>query len=196
MQLYTYATQRPLGARARSLHMGTPAHVYTMPAARSATYARVGRYTTVHARAPYTWAHPPTCAPYTAVQLIISARALVVILHYASADTQRGGVRGSIRDAGKHVTAGIAAAACGNASPLSLVASGKRVVKTWKEPLRKDDFTDSQGVTHWFCGDKWFPPETALRVTKCGSFNRQIIVKTAEHVKTMQEKPPPWKSIL
>ena len=30
MLLYTYATQRPIGARARSLHVGTPAHVYTV----------------------------------------------------------------------------------------------------------------------------------------------------------------------
>ena len=80
MLLYTYATQRPIGARARSLHVDTPAHVYTLPAAGSLSYARVGLYTTVHARAAYTWAHPPTSAPYTAVRLITSARAPVVIL--------------------------------------------------------------------------------------------------------------------
>ena len=38
--------QRPLGTRARSLHVGTPAHVYTVPAARSITCARAGNYTT------------------------------------------------------------------------------------------------------------------------------------------------------
>ena len=78
--LYTYATQRPIGERARSLHVGTPAYVYTLPTAGSPTYARVGRYTTVPARALYTWAHPPTCAPYTAVRLTTSARAPFVIL--------------------------------------------------------------------------------------------------------------------
>ena len=52
MLLYTYDTQRPIGTRARSLHVGTP----------------------------YTWAHPPTCAPYKAVRFLTSARAPVVIL--------------------------------------------------------------------------------------------------------------------
>ena len=78
--LYTYATQRPIGTRARSLHVGTPAHVYTLPTAGSPTYARVGRYATVPARAGYRWAHPPTCTPYTAVRFLTSARAPVVIL--------------------------------------------------------------------------------------------------------------------
>ena len=45
MLLYTYATQRPIGTRARSLHVGTPAHVYTVPAARPITSARAGNYT-------------------------------------------------------------------------------------------------------------------------------------------------------
>ena len=80
MLLYTYATQRPIGTRTRSLHVGTPAHVYTLPTAGSLTYARIGRYATVPARAHYTWAHPPTCAPYTAVRFVAYARAPVVIL--------------------------------------------------------------------------------------------------------------------
>ena len=80
MLLYTYATQRPIGTRARSLHGGTPAHVYTVPTAGSPTYARIGRYATVPARAGYTWAHRPTCAPYTVVRFLTSARAPVVIL--------------------------------------------------------------------------------------------------------------------
>ena len=78
-----YCTRTPRNDRsghARSLHVGTPAHVYTLPTARSPTYARVSCYTAVHARVPYTWAHPPTCAPYTAIRLITSARAPVVIL--------------------------------------------------------------------------------------------------------------------
>ena len=80
MLLYTYATQRPIGTCARSLHVGTPAHVYTVPTAGSPTYARTGRYATVAARAGYTWAHSPTCAPYTAVWSLTSARAPVVTL--------------------------------------------------------------------------------------------------------------------
>ena len=80
MLLYTYATQRPIGTRARSLHVGTPAHVYTVPTAGSPTYVRIGRYATVRARAGYTWAHPATCAPYPAVRFLTSARVPVVIL--------------------------------------------------------------------------------------------------------------------
>ena len=80
MLLYTYATQRPIGTRARSLHVGTPAHVYTVPTAGSPTFARTGRYATVSARAGHTWAHPPTRAPYMAVRALTSARAPVVIL--------------------------------------------------------------------------------------------------------------------
>ena len=71
--------------RARSLHVGMPAHVYPVLTARSPTYARIGRYATVPARAGYTWAHPPTCAPYTVVRLLTSARAPVVIVHPFSA---------------------------------------------------------------------------------------------------------------
>ena len=56
--LYTYATQRPIGTRARSLHVGTPAHVYTLPTAGSPTYARIGRYAIVPAR----WLHVGTPA--------------------------------------------------------------------------------------------------------------------------------------
>ena len=80
MLLYTYPTQRPIGTRACSLHVDTPAHVYTLPTAGSQTYAGIGRYATVPARAGYTWAHPPTCTPYTVVRFLISARAPVVIL--------------------------------------------------------------------------------------------------------------------
>ena len=80
MLLYTYATQRPIGTRTRSLYVGTPAHVYTLPTTVSPPYARVGLYATVPARTGYTWAHPPTCAPYTAVRFLTSARAPVVIL--------------------------------------------------------------------------------------------------------------------
>ena len=80
MLLHTYATKRPIGTRARSLRVGTPTHVYTVPTAGSPTYARIGRYATVPARPDYTWAHPPTCAPYTAVRLLASARAPVGIL--------------------------------------------------------------------------------------------------------------------
>ena len=80
MLLYTYATQRPIGTRARSPHVGTPAHVYTVPTAGSPTFARTGRYATARARAGHTWVHPPTCAPYTAVRVLTSARAPVVIL--------------------------------------------------------------------------------------------------------------------
>ena len=79
-----YCTRKPRNDRsghARSIHVGTPVHVYTLPTAGSPTYGRVGCYATVHARAPYTWAHPPTCAPYTTVGLLASARAPVVILH-------------------------------------------------------------------------------------------------------------------
>ena len=47
----------------------------TTPTAGSPTYACVGRYATVPACAGYTWAHPPTCAPYTAVWFLTSARA-------------------------------------------------------------------------------------------------------------------------
>ena len=47
MLLYTYATQHPIGTRARSLHVGTPAHVYTVPVARLITAARVRSYTTL-----------------------------------------------------------------------------------------------------------------------------------------------------
>ena len=79
--LCTYATQPPIGASARSLRVGTPAQVYTLLTAGSPTNVRFGNYTTVHARALYTWAHPPTCAPYTAFRLMTSARAPVVILH-------------------------------------------------------------------------------------------------------------------
>ena len=78
--LYTYATQRLIGTRAPSLHVGMTAHVYTVPTAGSPTYARIGRYATVPAGAGCTWAHPPTCAPYTAVRFLSSARAPVVIL--------------------------------------------------------------------------------------------------------------------
>ena len=46
MLLYTYATQRPIGTRARSLHVGTPAHVYTVPVATLITAARARSYTT------------------------------------------------------------------------------------------------------------------------------------------------------
>ena len=46
MLLYTYTTPQPIGTRARSVHVGTPAHVYTVPAARSITSARAGNYTT------------------------------------------------------------------------------------------------------------------------------------------------------
>ena len=80
MLLYTYATQRPIGTPARSLHVGTPAHVYTVPTAGPPTYVRIGRYATVRARAGYTWAHPATCAPYPAVRFLTSARVPVVIL--------------------------------------------------------------------------------------------------------------------
>ena len=44
--LYTYTTQRPIETRARSLHEGTPAHVYTVPAARLITAACARSYTT------------------------------------------------------------------------------------------------------------------------------------------------------
>ena len=81
MLLYTYATQRPIGTRARFLHVGPPAHVYTVPTAGSPTFERTGPYATVRARADHTWTHPPTCAPYTAVPVLTSARAPVVILH-------------------------------------------------------------------------------------------------------------------
>ena len=74
MLLYTYATQRPIGTRGRFLHVGTTADVYTLPTAGSPTYARVGLYATVPARAGYTGAHPLTCAPYTAVRFLTSAR--------------------------------------------------------------------------------------------------------------------------
>ena len=80
MLLYTYASQQLIGTGARSLHVGTPAHVYTVPTVGSPTFARTGRYATVRARAGHTWAHPPTCAPYTAVPVLTSARAPVVIL--------------------------------------------------------------------------------------------------------------------
>ena len=45
MLLYTYATPRPIGTLARSVQVSTPAHVHTMPAARSITSARAGSYT-------------------------------------------------------------------------------------------------------------------------------------------------------
>ena len=47
MLLYTYAAQQPIGTRARSLHVGTPAHVYTVPVARLITAAPARSYTTV-----------------------------------------------------------------------------------------------------------------------------------------------------
>ena len=65
---------------------------------------------------------------------------------------------------------------------LFLVASGKRVVSTWKEPLCERNFTGSQGIPHWLCGLQWFPSDTALHVTKNGSVDRHIIVKIAEHI--------------
>ena len=46
MLLYTYGTQRPIGTHARSLHVGTPAHVSTVPVARLITSARAPSYTT------------------------------------------------------------------------------------------------------------------------------------------------------
>ena len=99
-----------------------------------------------------------------------------------SSKTHSGGARRAIRDAGKHVTAGIAVAACGNIASLFLVASGKRIVSTWKEPLSETDFTDAQGIPHWLCGTQWFPSDTAPHVTKSGSVDRNIIIKIAEHI--------------
>ena len=57
--------------------MGTPAQVYTLPAAGSPTYARVGRYTTVHARALYTWAHPLACTVFARPVNNLCARRLL-----------------------------------------------------------------------------------------------------------------------
>ena len=101
---------------------------------------------------------------------------------YASSNTHHGGARKSIEDPGKHVTAGIAVAACGNIAPLFLIASGKRVVKAWKKPLDKTDFSNRQGVPHWLCQDGWLPSNTSLHVTKSGSVNSEIIVKVVEHI--------------
>ena len=55
-------------------------------------------------------------------------------------------------------------------------------MSTWTHPLSKADFTNSHGVPHWLCDNSWFPPETALHVTKCGSVDRNIIVKIAKHI--------------
>ena len=59
---------------------------------------------------------------------------------------------------------------------------------TRKEPLRKDDFTGSQGVPHWLYGGKLFRPETALHVTKCRSVARQIIFQIAKHTNNHARK--------
>ena len=99
------------------------------------------------------------------------------------------GSRRSTKDAGKHVTAGIAVDACGNIAPLFLLALGKRVLNAWKQPLSKSDFTNSYGVLHWLCEENWFPPETALHVTECGSVDRNTIFKVAEHINSHVRKP-------
>ena len=47
MLLYTYATPRPVGTGARSLHVGTPAHVCTVYGCPvNNLRAHAGRYTT------------------------------------------------------------------------------------------------------------------------------------------------------
>lgn len=107
---------------------------------------------------------------------------------YASSTSNSGGARRSVRDPGKHVTAGLAVAACGNIAPLFLIASGKRVVNAWKKPLDKNDFSNSEGVPHWLCGEGWFPKEAALHVTKCGSVDREIIVKIVHHINSHVRK--------
>ena len=87
-----------------------------------------------------------------------------------------------------HVTADISVAACGNIAPLCLIASGKRVVKAWKKPLDRTDFSEKQGVTHWLCEEGCFHIDAALHVTKCCSINREIIVKVVEHINTHARK--------
>ena len=62
-------------------------------------------------------------------------------------------------------------------------------MNAWKQPLNKSDSTNSYGVSHWLCTENWFPPETALHVTKCGSVDRKITIKVTEHIHNHVRKP-------
>ena len=60
--------------------------------------------------------------------------------------------------------------------------AGKRVMPSWKHPLDKNVFGDAQGKPHWLCNGNWFPEETKIVVSKCGSVDREIICMVAHHI--------------
>lgn len=116
---------------------------------------------------------------------------------FTSSSSKQGGTRLSIRDPGKHLTAGLAVAACGNVAPLFLIASGKKVMKSWLKPLDSEDFTNANGIVHWLCNKNWFPGDAELVVTPHGSIDKAIIVKVIHHINRHARKTvPPNEHIL
>ena len=102
---------------------------------------------------------------------------------FTPSSSTHGGARRGVKDPGKHVTAGIAVAACGNImlatiATLFLIVSGKKVMPSWRNPLEPNEFTSSSGVVHWLCNKNWFPTDRELVVTKHGTVDKEVIIKS------------------
>ena len=72
----------------------------------------------------------------------------------------------TVKDHGKHVNAGIAASASGLFAPLFLIATGKKVMSRWLEPLKEADFTHVSNKLAWLTKQDWCPPSTMICVTE------------------------------
>lgn len=101
---------------------------------------------------------------------------------YAPSSSNRGGARVTVKDHGKHVTAGLAASASGRIAPPFLIAAGKKKMSSWLRPLSPIDFTDERGRMHWLCGEDWCPNDVRLLTTPNGSIDQSTIVHMIEHI--------------
>lgn len=112
------------------------------------------------------------------------------IFCFTSSRSNHGGARRELKEIGKHLTAGIAVAACGKIVPL-FIASGKNVMPSWQKPLESHYFTRASGWMHWLCNKNWFPVDTELFVTKHSSADERVVVNVFQNINRHAQKPLP-----
>lgn len=108
--------------------------------------------------------------------------------HHGGRRAQRGG------KSSRHVTALVAVSASGRKTPPLFIVSGKRIMDSWFEPLKKFQVGNCKQL-QWLAAPKWFPEDSVILMSKKGSMEKDLIRHAVGHLNKFvrqvvpQEKP-------
>lgn len=85
------------------------------------------------------------------------------------------------RKSSRHDSALVPISASGRRAPPMFVVSGKRMMKSWFEPLEKSQVGDRKEL-QWLAAPRWFPDDAVILMSDNGSMEQRLMKLVIQHV--------------